>query len=186
MKQTLRIRFRELEQNRPADAVMSGSRAIYEQLIQMDVFRKARRIGAFLSLPSEVQTGDIIKACWDSGKDVCVPFFMVDVRRYGMSRLAPGTPLKLMRLNLREPEHPDPVDCSALDLMLVPALAFDLNGVRLGHGGGHYDRLLAGFKGYRLGLAFHEQIVDQLPSEPHDEPVQAILTEQKFIEVGQS
>lgn len=183
-KQSLRIKFREMEQNRPSDEVKSYSRAIFDRLVTLEEFKRATCVGAYLSLPSEVQTDDIIHACWDAGKTVCVPYFIPEKRYYGMSRLDPKAPIKMKKWNLREPENPDPMDAAKLDLILVPAMAFDVNGVRLGHGGGHYDRLLLNVKGYRLGLAFHEQVVEQLPSEPHDENVQAILTEQKLIETS--
>ena len=183
MKQLLREQFREMDRNRPEDEVVSASRAIYEQLITMELFQKAQHIGAFLSLPSEVQTNDIIHACWEQGSVVSVPYFDPETRYYGMSRLDPSGSLKTKRWSVREPTNPEPIDPGTLDLILVPAMAFDIHGVRLGHGGGHYDRLLLKVKGYRLGLAFFEQVVESLPREPHDESVRAILTERKLIEV---
>lgn len=182
-KANLRAHFRELERNRPADEVAAASKAIFKQLAALEVFQQARCIGAYLSLPSEVQSREIIEACWENGANVCVPYYLPAERFYGMSRLHPGAPVRTQRWNVSEPEHPEPLDPGELDLILVPAMAFDLRGNRLGHGGGHYDRLLAQVKGYRLGLAFNEQVVEALPSEPHDQPVQAILTERKLTEV---
>jgi 5-formyltetrahydrofolate cyclo-ligase len=182
-KQQLRAQFREMDRNRPADEVQSASRAIYEKLVAMEIFQKAQCVAAFLSLPGEVQTDDIIHACWEQGSTVCVPYYILEKKFYGMSLLDPAGPIKTHRYNVREPENPKPIDMSQIDLILIPAMAFDVHGVRLGHGGGHYDRLLLNIKGYRLGLAFQEQIVDSLPGEPHDENVNAILTEQKLIEV---
>lgn len=182
-KSLLRAHFRELEQNRPADEVASYSRAIYQQLTGLDVFQKARCVGAYLALPSEVQTRAIIEACWENGVTVCVPYYIAADRYYGMSRLDPAAVLRTQKWNIREPEHPEPYDVAALDLILIPAIAFDGHGTRLGHGGGHYDRLLTRVTGYRLGLAFHEQVVAQLPREPHDQPVHAVLTEQRLMEV---
>jgi 5-formyltetrahydrofolate cyclo-ligase len=75
-KQELRAQFRDMNRNRPADEVASYSHAIYERLITMDIFQKAQCIGAFLSLPSEVQTNDIIHACWEQGSTVCVPYYI--------------------------------------------------------------------------------------------------------------
>jgi 5-formyltetrahydrofolate cyclo-ligase len=184
MKQVLRAKFREQERNRPTDEVRAASRAIFEKLVAMDVFKRAKCVGAYLALPSEVQTDEIIRACWEQGKRVCVPYYIPEKRHYGMSRIDPGSAILTRKLNLREPEKPEPVDPATMDLILVPAMAFDVNGVRLGHGGGHYDRLLLNVKGFRLGLAFREQVVDQLPREPHDECVHAILSEQKLFEVA--
>lgn len=183
-KLQLRARFRELERNRPADEIATASRIIADQLQEMEVFRGARCVGAFLSLPSEVQTDRILTACWDRNLQVCVPYYQEDKRVYGMSRLERNGKLHVRKWDVPEPAEIQPVEPAGLDLILIPAMAFDLQGVRLGHGGGHYDRLLGGVKrAFRLGLAFHAQVVDQLPREPHDESVHAILTEQKLIEV---
>ena len=181
-KPLLRARFRDQEQNRPTDRIASASKAVFEQLITREVFLNAQCVGAYLSLPTEIQTNDIIHACWEQGATVCVPYYIPEKKYYGISRLDPSAPLQMKKWNVREPENPEPMDPALLDLILVPGMAFDAHGVRLGHGGGHYDRLLPHVKGFRLGIAFHEQVVDSLPREPHDECVQAILTEQKWID----
>jgi len=183
-KTLMRARFRELERNRPADEIRSASHTISTRLLELEAFRSARRIGAYLSLPAEVQTAEILKACWSRGMQVCVPYYQEDTRRYGMSRLDAHGELIKRKWSVPEPAAIIAVDTADLDLILVPAVAFDFQGVRLGHGGGHYDRLLAGMKRtFRLGIAFHAQVIDRLPREPHDQTVHAILTEQKLIEV---
>jgi len=74
------------------------------------------------------------------------------------------------------------------DLVVAPVLAFDRRGSRLGQGAGHYDRTLKNLRAARpvfvLGLAYSGQEVAELPAEPHDEPLDAILTETEYIEVG--
>ncbi len=182
-KTMLRARFRELEHNRPADQITAASRTVAESLIGMSLFQQAQRIGVYLALPTEIQTNAIIHACWEQGATVYVPYYIPEQKYFGMSRLDPADALKTTRWNVREPENPAPVDPASLDLILVPGMAFDRQGNRLGHGGGHYDRVLATVKGYRLGIAFHDQIAEELPRESHDQPVHAILTEQKLIEV---
>jgi 5-formyltetrahydrofolate cyclo-ligase len=69
-----------------------------------------------------------------------------------------------------------------LDLILVPGLAFDLNGRRLGKGKGYYDRLLAGVSGIKCGVAFDEQVVSEVPAGPHDVRVNCILTPTRWLE----
>ena len=69
------------------------------------------------------------------------------------------------------------VEKSDLDGLLIPALAYDEQGFRLGRGGGFFDRYLKNFKGLRVGVCFEKQIVPQLPREAHDEPVDILLTE---------
>lgn len=84
---------------------------------------------------------------------------------------------------IREPgsacqKHP----LNLLDLVLVPGVAFDLTGRRLGRGAGHYDRLLTGVCGTTCGIAFDEQISGELPVEPHDVFVDCILTPTRWLE----
>jgi 5-formyltetrahydrofolate cyclo-ligase len=71
----------------------------------------------------------------------------------------------------------------SIELMAVPGVAFDRNGNRLGRGGGYYDRLLAGFSGLSAGVSFDFQLFPQIPSEPHDIPVDTIVTEFGIINV---
>ena len=87
-----------------------------------------------------------------------------------MSDLAPG------RFGLREPRG-TPVPADAMTLFVVPGVGFDRTGRRLGQGGGYYDRVLAACKRPAVGLAFSVQVVDELPVEPHDHPIDWLVTE---------
>jgi 5-formyltetrahydrofolate cyclo-ligase len=88
------------------------------------------------------------------------------------------------QMNVWEPKtHCQPVEIAALDLILVPGLAFTRDGLRLGRGGGYYDRLLAHpqCKARRIGIAFEAQAVESIPVEPHDQRVHQIITESGLI-----
>ena len=81
------------------------------------------------------------------------------------------------RYGIREPAvHCGKLPLNRLDLMLVPGVAFDLQGRRLGRGKGYYDRMLAAFHGVTCGVAFEQQIVHAIPVAPHDVPVNCLLT----------
>ena len=68
-----------------------------------------------------------------------------------------------------------------MDLIVIPGVGFDHSGHRLGHGRGHYDRLLKKTRGYKVGLAFEEQLVPELPVEAHDVPVDLLITDQNLL-----
>ena len=91
------------------------------------------------------------------------------------------TALQTSRWQLREPLHDETkiVAPVRLDVIFVPGLAFSLGGLRLGRGGGFYDRLLARseLRAKKIGVCFEEQIFPDLPSEPHDRAVDAVITE---------
>jgi 5-formyltetrahydrofolate cyclo-ligase len=106
-------------------------------------------------------------------------------------------PLEFRLWDPREPLEPDAfgipapppwADAVSPDLVIAPLLAFDRRGNRLGQGAGHYDRTLANLRAEKtvfvLGLAYSGQEVDVLPAEAHDEPLDAILTETEYIELG--
>jgi 5-formyltetrahydrofolate cyclo-ligase len=110
--------------------------------------------------------------------------------------VGPGEPLQLRAWSEpfeRHPfgflqPHPDapPVDPGDIDLVLVPGLAFDVHGARLGHGQGHYDRLLPTLPGHvpRVGVSLDALVVRRLPTEPHDAPMTHLLTPSGFRAIG--
>jgi 5-formyltetrahydrofolate cyclo-ligase len=98
------------------------------------------------------------------------------IRFYRISHLLLQT--ELTHFGLREPipEKCDPIDPAEIDTMLVPGLAFDASGYRLGYGKGHYDRFLKSITAATIGIGFHEQLLGQIPVEEHDIPLSAICS----------
>ena len=81
-----------------------------------------------------------------------------------------------------EPEHGRPVKIEDIGLIVVPGAAFDESGNRIGYGAGFYDKLLLSYRGRTAALAFELQIVTAVPADPHDIPVQKIVTEKRVID----
>ncbi|WP_020392703.1 5-formyltetrahydrofolate cyclo-ligase [Kribbella catacumbae] len=145
----------------------------------------ARRIALYISMGSEPQTGPLIDWLLASGREVLLPVLYADNDlgwgiAPGAADLVPG------RLGLSEP----PVDLGAnaiatAELVICPALAVDRHGVRLGRGGGSYDRALARVPpGTPTWAVVHDsEIVDSLPADPHDQPVGAALTPTRLIQL---
>ena len=94
--------------------------------------------------------------------------------------------LETTRGDLREPADGPGVAVGELDLVIVPAVGFDRSGQRLGRGAGFYDRFLGSrdFTGVSVGIAFHEQIVDTLPTTPNDVPVHVLVTDEEVLRFG--
>ena len=99
----------------------------------------------------------------------------LDILPYDRTRLALGA------FHIEEPQGDDTVDPDSIELMVIPAVAYDRNGNRLGRGKGFYDRLLASTKARKVGIAYDFQLVDEIPAEPHDVPVDIVITETRFI-----
>lgn len=161
----------EAERRRKSDAVR-------RKLLRRAVFRRAKTILCYVSLPYEVETWLLIEEMLESGKRVIVPVVQQDELilselRDPVKDLAPGA------FGVWEP-HPRairPMRPEALDLVLVPGLAFDRRGQRLGHGQGYFDRLLTRLPKTTptMGLCFDFQLVDYLPTHPHDQRVHTVL-----------
>lgn len=107
----------------------------------------------------------------------CLPGGKMEARRYlGPGRLVPNS------FGIPEPDESCPlVPREELSLILVPGLCFDERGFRLGHGGGYYDRYLASFHGFTVGLCRDKLLFPVLPTEEHDRPVELLLTESRSL-----
>jgi 5-formyltetrahydrofolate cyclo-ligase len=162
------------------------SAAICACLAALDVYHRARAIHCYLPIQSEVDTLPLVRQAFRDGKRVAVP--VVDpngplLHHRWLDPDALGT-LVGGAFGTRHPavgDHCDPAEC---DLFIVPLLAFDRSGRRLGYGKGHYDRLLSVYTAPAVGVAFASQEVQGLPAEPHDVPLTAIVTEDEVVSVA--
>lgn len=167
------------------------SERISSRLLAADVVQSSNSIFIYVSFRSEVETVALIRRLIGMGKRVSVPLTRVAEKRLDIvvledpdRDLAPGycaipepTPA-VAAANTIAPE--------ALDLIILPGSVFDERGGRLGYGGGYYDRLLAMVpNAARYGLAFELQVVKRLTLQPHDQLVDAIVTEKRIIAVAQ-
>ena len=147
----------------PAFACFSAYHAVGAELDPSPLVRRLARTGAFFALPvAEAAEAPLVFRAWDE-RDVPEPDL------FGVPAPPRHAPV----------QHPD--------LIVCPLLAFDRRGGRLGQGGGHYDRTIAQLRAHKsvfvLGLAYAGQEVAAVPSEPHDERLDAILTESGYIHV---
>jgi len=149
------------------------------------VWRDAKAILFFAPLPCEPDLWRLVEDSLTAGKAVALPRFHREHGTY-VAALIENTHahINLGEFGVREP-HADcaTVELNRLDLMLVPGVAFDLDGHRLGRGKGFYDRLLEKFGGVACGVAFDQQIVARVPREKHDARLNCILTPTRWHEV---
>ena len=170
----------QLKQQRE-DARQKRSEAIRRKVFRLTAFRRATTVCCYVALPYEVQTWQMIEAMLLKRKRVVVPVVRPRTKRLQLSEVRdPATELAPGAFGVREPVRKAfrPVPARELDLVLVPGLAFDRSGHRLGHGHGYFDRFLARIpkKTPTVGLAFGFQVLDHLPTTSHDFAVQTILT----------
>jgi len=183
-KKQLRADLKRRLAEMSAEEIDRQSRIACDQLTQTDGFRKAATVMLFLSMPQEIDTAVAIESAWKSGKRVVVPRIdrqprrMVAVEIHRLDHM-PDPAIS----GLRNPAEGTETPIGQIDLIVAPGLAFDRRGNRLGRGGAYYDRFLADpeRKAAVVGFGFAFQVLDEVPTDPHDRPVDAIVTEQGVI-----
>ena len=154
---------------------------IAKRLYDDEYWKEAETIGLTISRFPEVETYQMIRKAWEEGKQVVIPKCLPKTRELAFRTFTQFDQLESVYSGLLEPIESETteVDPNKIDLLVVPGLAYSENGYRLGFGGGYYDRFLTQYKGRTLSLAFHQQIVTNLPIEEHDIPVGKIITDEK-------
>ena len=180
-KKKLRASISELTGELSEEYFRKSDAGILDNLLRMPEYRNARTIFVYWSMDREVDTHAIISEALASGKTVTLPVsytggVMVARAIESTEDLVPGKfGIPAPRDGLRDVERDE------IDLMLVPAVAFDEEGRRLGRGGGYYDRYLNGYEGATVGLAREKLLCSAVPTEEHDMRVRFVVTEERVI-----
>ncbi|WP_321365564.1 5-formyltetrahydrofolate cyclo-ligase [uncultured Desulfuromusa sp.] len=177
------IRKQLLALRRQLDATTHSqlSQQVQQQLLRSDCFVQAKTIALYSPINNEVATEKIFAAAQRRDKKIYYPrvngdeleFFEV----FAAADLSPGC------FGVAEPVAGEGISVDTLDLIVVPGIAFDLRGHRLGYGRGYYDRQLekTSVKTVTVGLSFEAQVLTLLPAEVHDRPLDFIATESRLI-----
>lgn len=154
--------------------------------IKAGVFQNTSFVGLFMAHGVEPQTSDIIAEAFRLRKRMAVPAWDEPTRAYRFCEVLPETTFAPGKANIQEPTEKRWIETSALDAILVPGLAFDTAGNRIGHGRGHYDQLLANRRADTrlVALAFDWQIFPSpIPHAAHDVPMHSIITPTRILHV---
>ncbi|WP_404428702.1 5-formyltetrahydrofolate cyclo-ligase [Sutcliffiella horikoshii] len=154
------------------------SKEINDRLFSSTEWKDAQTIAVTISRYPEVDTETIILRAWDEGKKVAVPKCFPKDKSMNFYYLENFNQLESVYFGLKEPIVTEVEMCPKdnLELMLVPGLIFDEEGYRIGFGGGYYDRYLVGYTGFKVSLAFSQQMVKKVPTDHYDIPVHKIVT----------
>ena len=155
---------------------------LWGQLKEEVLFQKAKRIAAFTSTGTEISTYPLLEGILKSGKELYLPKTEKNQPLIHFHAVTDLNTLVMGSFDIKEPAGGPIIQPSKIDLLLVPGLAFDNRGHRLGYGKGYYDRFIKILdpKCYKLGIAYYFQIINKIPDAEHDIPVNAVLTD-KFI-----
>lgn len=169
-----------------AAAVASG--AIVAKVRKLESFRTARRVMLYVPMRTEVDVGPLAVETLAAGGEVCLPAFDVASRTmWAVGLEGPWSPEAWPqgRLGVRIARGERVVDAASIDLVIVPGVAFDHAGHRLGRGMGFYDRFLrdTGLEAVSIGVAFEEQLVERVPCEAGDVPLRGVITNERCLPV---
>jgi 5-formyltetrahydrofolate cyclo-ligase len=180
VKRELRERVRRVLADIDPVTLGTKSAAATELLVDTSEFRRAQIVMVFLSLPGEIDTTSLVLRSWQEHKRVLAPRVSWEQRRMMPTEIRSlTTDLVETAMGLREPVSGAPIPIGIIDLVIVPGLAFDAKGNRLGRGRGFYDRFLAHpeFQGTTCGLACEEQYLAEVPVDSLDRPVSMLVTD---------
>lgn len=182
-KRKLRREHRDARSQQSEAARQSASERIARHVIYSRYFQRSRRIACYLPMADEVDTWPIIARAWRMKKKIFAPIPGRN-RLLTFREIRPESDLATTDFGLLEPVSGEELTARELDLVLVPMVAFDDDRLRIGMGGGYYDRTFSFLRSRRwlfrpklVGLAFASQRVDKVPSNPWDIRLFRIITE---------
>lgn len=162
--------------------------AIRQRIIRLPEFTDAKAIFFYASFRSEVDTIEMIKISLSHGKQAILPKVDKENKKLKLYEIKNTNELVKGYMGILEPSVSEErlIGLDDIDLVIIPGAAFDVSGNRLGYGAGFYDGLLAGMKNKIpvIAPAYEEQIVEKIPTEPHDVKVKKIVTDMRVIECG--
>jgi|GEM_PF-2366673 len=178
-KESFRELIREKRRKLKTTWIAARSRLIQKKAVDLEQMRNASSVFCYIAAPGEVLTDRVLKFCFKKGKQLYIPAWDAVYKRYVAAEYGPDDTLVPGPMQILQPEKIRPA-CKPVDVAVVPGMAFDLTGVRVGHGCGHYDRIFKDrlFKStYKIGLGFAFQVFDSAPANRRDARMNAVVTE---------
>ena len=185
-KQEIRIEITKLLNAMPDRTRAQKTKAIEDRLFEFANFLEANIALLYMNTENEVATRHIIKRAFDYNKIVVLPIFHMEKHSMGLmkvdnldNQLKPGS-RGVLEPNAQRCKKV-PIDC--IDIAIVPGIAFDEKGARIGTGMGFYDRLIPKLPitTRKVALSFEDQLIQQIPMEHHDKHIDIIITDQRII-----
>lgn len=172
-KKKLRKIYKKKRAAIPAGEHAERSATLCEKIIALPEFRQAQTIFCYIAFNHEIETHSLITHSLKAGKRVCVP--VIDGRQMIAAHITGLDAMQKNTYGILEPTRIIPIPGDEIDIIIVPALAFNALGYRLGYGGGFYDRFLDDYTGITIGPVLKELLIHDLIPDSHDLPVTHLL-----------
>lgn len=188
LKVELRLEARRRVEGLSAIRARQAAEVVRGRCLELPEIRQAERVFCCLSFGVEIDTWDLVDDLIGLGKEVYVPRAVHTTRQLHLHRFP--CPLRTLSFGLKQPKKSAPElpvpEFGTIDVAVLLGLGFDPRGVRLGYGGGFFDRFLASTGLPSIALAYDVQIFDDLPWEAHDVPMDRVLTESRDFKIDRS
>ncbi len=178
-KREIRKRINEMRRMLTEMERINAANEVFERLENTAAFLLSDKILMYHSLPDELSTHRFLEK-WNNRKKFFLPRVNgvnLEILPYDESRLELGA------FHIEEPSGNNVVDPEEIELIIVPAVAYDRKGNRLGRGKGFYDRLLQSTKASKIGVGYEFQLIEELPVEEHDIPMDMVITQKSSITI---
>lgn len=187
-KNDIRKRYAEMRANMSPGEVEVKSKQIMTNLIDLPEYKGSNSLHTFIgSLPGEVRTKPLIELAFSENKNVMIPIYRGIDTPPSHSLIDNLDSLEMTQFGIEQPKEDSviPSETRSADLILVPCIAVDRSGNRIGMGGGFYDRILFQLTVTKIALVFDFQFIDSLPTEEHDISINFIVTEKGVTRIDQ-
>lgn len=190
MEEDLKLRKKEIRREMirrmaelPEDYKREADRKIFEAVLSSPEYAMSQTVFCYVGVKNEINTSPFLEEMLRSGRTVCVPRcighgVMRSLRIRSLSDLVPG-----MRNIPEPPESAEEILPEQIDLAIIPCVTANADGERLGYGGGYYDRFLSKTKAFRMLLIRSRMMREEIPREPHDLKMDAVVTEKQFSRI---
>lgn len=178
-KDELRAEMKRLRRQLSKEEAEQKSRAAAGAVFALPQYRSAATVMAYMSSFKEISTAAIISDAIKH-KRLVLPVSNTDSLTITPSYLKSESDLVKGAYGIYEPRVIEPAETDDIDAAIIPGIAFDRRGGRLGFGKGYYDRFLSEFRGVKIGFCYEFQLIDELPLDSHDIPMDIIITEKRI------
>ena len=178
MKKDLRKKYLALRKSKDEKELLESSKKIIDNLYSSENFLKAQTIMVYVSFRAEVETHNLIKNLLKKKKRVCTPLCNSEDCTMTAREITDFSDLKSGAYGILEPDETMTIiEKNEIDFIIVPGCAFSRDGHRIGYGKGYYDRFLNGISAKTCGLSYNFCLLDEIPHEETDIPLDIIITE---------
>lgn len=182
-KENLRTELKNERKALTHQEILALSRKIEKNLFTLDEINNSSAVMVYNAAFNEPRTLRITQKLLNDGKRVFLPITSITDRKITPSEMFDDDEFKVGAYGILEPKKERPTDKSEIDVVLLPGMGFDRNGNRMGFGGGYYDRFLQDYAGIKIGICYSFQIVEKIPTQSTDIPVDFIVTENEVYRV---